>query len=73
MAVLQIDNLDPDGAQIVVLWDTMRVGDSVFIPCVNTTAAVKQVRGVFERRQWEFESRVRIENNIWGIRIWRSA
>ena len=34
--VLKVDDLNPDGVRIVVKWDDMVVGASVFIPCVKT-------------------------------------
>lgn len=71
MRVLGIDDLDPDGVPILIAWDRMRVGDSVFIPCVNTSAARKQLKGVFARRGWQSRVRILDENHIWGLRIWR--
>ena len=73
MAVIPIDGLDPDGVHIVVLWDDMRVGQSVFIPCINSTACLRQVRAVFGRRGWEMTTRIGAEGSIWGVRIWRTT
>lgn len=73
MGVLKLDDLDPDGVPIFVEWDRMRLGDSLFIPCLNTTAAMKQVRAVFARRRWNMRVQIRTENHIWGLRIWRIA
>lgn len=72
MGVRNFDQIAPDGLLIVVEWDEMRVGSSVFLPCVNTSEAVKQVRGVFDRRGWKMRIAIRPENGIWGVRIWRS-
>lgn len=73
MGVLTIDQIAPDGLLIVVEWDNMRVGSSVFIPCIDTTEAIKQVRRIFERKGWRMRIAIRPEKGIWGIRIWRRA
>jgi hypothetical protein len=63
----------PDGVPIFVDWGAMRVGGSVFIPCVNTSSAIKQARGVAKRREWEIRVAISIERSILGVRIWRTA
>lgn len=71
MGVLKLDQLAPDGLLIVIDWDRMKVGSSVFVPCINTTLAKRQIRGAFERRGWKMRYYIRPENNMWGIRVWR--
>lgn len=71
MGVLKVDDLWPDKVHLVVDWDTMRVGDSVFIPCINVAKAVAQVTKVFKRRGWTPRIHVSVERNILGVRIWR--
>ena len=61
MTVLRSHDLAPDGVRIVVDWDAMHVGTSIFIPCINTEEAKKQVKNVLIERSWEFLSKVRIE------------
>lgn len=73
MGVLTLDQIGPDGLLIVVDWDAMRVGSSVFLPCINTTEALKQAGGIFARRGWEMRVAIRPENDLWGVRIWRVA
>lgn len=73
MGVLREDDIGPDGVVIVVDWDLMKVADSIFIPCINVKLALKQVRKIFERRGWSLRSKVSIENEILGLRIWRTA
>lgn len=72
MTVLRSHDLAPDGVRIVVDWDAMHVGTSIFIPCINTEKAKKQVKNVLIERSWEFLSKVRIENNYLGLRVWRT-
>ena len=71
--VSKIDDLNPDGVKIVVKWDGLVVGASVFIPCINTEEAMRQAAEITVRKGYETEARVTIENEILGIRIWRTV
>jgi hypothetical protein len=71
MGVLRVDDVGPDGVRMVVDWETMPVGGSLFIPCVNVKLAYKQVRDIFARRAWGLRAQVSVENHILGLRIWR--
>jgi hypothetical protein len=73
MEVLKLDDIGPDGVRMIVDWDRMRTSDSVFVPCLNVTKALKQVEPIFDRRGWKMRVHVSVENNIMGIRIWRIA
>ena len=44
--VLKLHDINPDGLRIVVDWGAMVVGSSIFIPCVNTTEAIQQVKKI---------------------------
>ena len=70
--VLKVDDLNPDGVRIVVKWDDMVVGASVFIPCVNTEEAMRQAAKIVVGKGYETEARVVIEDEILGVRIWRT-
>ena len=72
MTVLRSHDLAPDGVRIVIDWGAMHVGTSIFIPCINTEKAKKQVKNVLIERGWEFLSKVRIENRYLGLRVWRT-
>tara|TARA_R100001460_G_scaffold53159_8_gene92186 strand:+ start:1834 stop:2061 length:228 start_codon:yes stop_codon:yes gene_type:complete len=69
--VLKKHDLNPDGVRIVINWDNMTVGSSVFVPCVDTEKATKQVDKVVAEMGWDVKYRVRIEDNKLGLRIWR--
>ena len=71
MKPLRLDDLDPDGVQIIVKWDKMVVGASVFIPCINTEKAKKQLKRVAAMKQYETTIHICIENGQWGVRMWR--
>ncbi len=69
--VLKVDDLCPDGIRVVVAWDSMVVGASIFVPCINTETARTQAACVMKDRGWSVTSRVRTEDNKLGVRIWR--
>ena len=71
--VLKTDDLNPDGVRIVVNWDDMVAGASVFIPCINTDEAMKQAAAITLEKGYKTEGRIVVENNILGIRIWRTV
>ena len=68
---LKVDDLNPDTVKIIVQWDDMVVGASVFIPCIDTEKAKQQVEKVVTAKSWQVETRVRIEDKMFRLRIWR--
>ena len=71
--VLRTNDLNPDGVRIIVAWDELVVGASVFIPCINTEEAMKQAAKIVVEKDFKTEARVVIEDEILGIRIWRTV
>ena len=71
--VWKVYDLHPDEVLIEVDWDKMVIGASVFIPCINTEEAIKQVEAIFKDKSWQYEHRVRIEDGRLGLRIWRTV
>jgi hypothetical protein len=69
--VLRTYDLNPDGVRIVVFWGEIDVGMSVFVPCINTGEAIRQTRAITKKKQWSIETRVRIEGDKIGVRVWR--
>lgn len=69
--MLKLHDLNPDGVRIIVDWDSMKTGMSVFILCVNTEKAVKQIKNIVQSKRWKVETRVVIEDGKLGVRIWR--
>jgi hypothetical protein len=70
---LHKDALTPDGLPIVVEWDKLEVGTSVFIPAINLTKLSNQVRDVTKRKQMIVKGVTRIEAGKYGMRFWRTA
>ena len=70
--VLKISDLNPDGVRIIVAWDELVIGASVFIPCINTEEAMRQAAKIVVEKDFKTEARVVVEDEILGIRIWRT-
>ena len=71
--MLKLDDIAPDGVRIVVRWDKMGVGASVFVPCINARKAREQVNVIFKRKGWKYIAKTTIESNKLGVRIWRTV
>jgi len=69
--VLRNDDLNPDGVRVIVAWTDMGIGTSVFVPCVNTEEAKKQIKDLFRSKTWKPVIQVRVENSKLGVRVWR--
>ncbi len=48
------------------------IGASVFVPCINTALATKELKRIVGSKGWESETQVRIEDNKLGVRLWRT-
>lgn len=70
-SVLKVDDLCPDRVRVVVMWDKMLIGSSVFVPCIDTQAAKNQATEITKRKGWEIDCQTRIEGKKLGVRIWR--
>jgi len=71
MAILKKYDLNPDGVRIIVNWDDMVAGSSVFILSVNTQAALSQIKKVMNDKGWEYQMQIRVEDEKLGVRVWR--
>ncbi len=70
--VLKLHDINPDGLRIVVDWGAMVVGSSIFIPCVNTTEAIQQVKKIcVVSMGWDIAVKAVVETPYLGVRVWR--
>jgi hypothetical protein len=69
----KVDDLCPDGVRIVVDWESMVVGASIFVPCINTKKATQQIKAYFKQQGWSSEVRTLSENGLLGVRAWRTT
>ncbi len=73
MAILKKYDLNPDGVRIIVNWDDMVAGSSVFILSVNTQEALSQIKSVMNAKGWKYQMQIRVEDEKLGVRVWRLA
>lgn len=72
MPVLKKNEIAPDGVRITVDWDSFELDTSMFIPCIDTEEAVKQIRKIASQKGFKFTYKPMIVNEKWGVRIWRT-
>ena len=65
------NEISPDGVVFEVDLDRFTVGTSMFIPCINTDKAVRQIKKITTLTSKQLEYRVVIEAEKYGVRIWR--
>lgn len=72
MGALRTYDIAPDGVRIVIDWNKFVVGSSMFIPCINTTAAVRQITTITNDRLQQITTKIVVENDLLGVRVWRT-
>jgi hypothetical protein len=60
-----------NGTDYQILWSEFKPGSSIFLPAIDTDAAVAAIIKESERLEFEFVHKVVIEDNVKGIRVWR--
>ena len=63
--------LGPDGVELVVDWNAMKQGMSVFVPCLDIQQCLNEFNHIADRLNWTYEYAVRIEAGKMGVRFWR--
>jgi|TARA_R110000772_G_scaffold265265_1_gene386579 DNA gyrase/topoisomerase IV subunit A len=71
MTILKTYDLSPDGVRIIVNWESMVIGSSVFILSVNTQEALTQIKNIMNAKGWEYQMQIRVEDDKLGVRVWR--
>lgn len=71
MTILKTYDLSPDGVRIIVNWESMVIGSSVFILSVNTQEALTQIKKIMNLKGWEYQMQIRVEDEKLGVRVWR--
>jgi hypothetical protein len=70
MKTLEVD-INPDGVPVKVDWAKFIVGTSVFIPCINTTKAIVQLKRVAKQKHLNVNITIKCDKGRWGVRVWR--
>jgi hypothetical protein len=58
---------------ILIEWDKFKEGTSFFIPCLERRTAQRYVQGEARRHKIRVICKQVIENNIYGLRVWRDT
>lgn len=64
--------METHGVPIEVDWSRFEVGSSFFVPAVLTQPLVSQIHTKMREVGVKVVIRRRIENNLLGIRVWRT-
>ncbi len=72
MGALRTYDIAPDGVRIVIDWNKFVVGSSMFIPCINTTTAVRQITTITNDKLQQITTKIVVENGLLGVRVWRT-
>ena len=70
--VLRVYDLNPDGVRVVINWDALVVGASMFIPCINTNQATQQLTTITDKKGWKTTTKITVESGKLGVRMWRT-
>jgi hypothetical protein len=65
--------IETEGVQVEIEWGKFIVGSSFFLPCIDTAAVRGQLLRYAKLRGIQIRTVDRIENTLWGIRVWRVA
>lgn len=65
------DDIVLDGVLVAFDWGSWRLGGSIFVPTISPNTLKQGFNVVAKRYKYQLEFRVRVENEIYGVRIWR--
>ena len=71
MTRLRVTDISPDGVRIIVDWERFTPGASIFIPAINTNKAIRHILKAAKLQKSQIKYRVTIENEKYGVRVWR--
>ena len=60
-----------NGVDYQILWSEFKPGSSIFLPAVDTKAAIAAITKESERLEFQFIHKIVVEDGIKGIRVWR--
>ena len=74
MTILKIEKpLEIEGIQVRIEWSKFFIGTSFFVPCIAHDRLATRIALYAENRGYKVKIISRIENQMWGIRVWRIA
>jgi hypothetical protein len=66
-----LNPIETEGVQIEIEWRKFIVGSSFFVPCIDTKSLRKHIEHQAKARDMRIRTIDRVENTLWGIRVWR--
>ena len=60
-----------NGLEYQIAWQEFTPGTSIFIPAIDTKAAVAAIKKEAARLEFDFIHKVVIEDGVRGVRVWR--
>jgi hypothetical protein len=60
-----------NGVDYQILWSEFKPGTSIFIPAIDTKAAVISIEKESKRLEFECVHKIVVEEGIKGVRVWR--
>ena len=60
-----------NGTDYQIDWPSFTPGTSIFLPAVDTKAALTAIDKESKRLEFEYVHKIVIEDGIQGIRVWR--
>lgn len=60
-----------NGMDYVIDWPSFKPGSSIFLPVVDTTAALAAIKREAIRLEFQYVCKIVVEDGIKGIRVWR--
>lgn len=60
-----------NGTDYQIDWPKFQPGSSIFIPAVDTKAAIEAIKREAARLEFQFIHKIVVEDGIKGIRVWR--
>jgi hypothetical protein len=60
-----------NGVDYQIDWPAFKPGSSIFIPAIDTEAAIIAIKKESERLEFEYVHKIVIEEGIKGVRVWR--
>lgn len=60
-----------NGTDYQIAWPEFKPGSSMFIPAIDTRAAIEAIKREAKRLEFEYAHKVVVEEGIKGVRVWR--
>jgi hypothetical protein len=63
--------LTVQGRQVKIKWHELKIGGSMFIPCIDQQPVTSYLRSESMRRKMRLFTKLVVERGVLGVRAWR--